>query len=205
MRNSVKFAASGLAVLSLVTAACGKEDTEKKAPATTTTMIASSDTEAGSSGISVSEAWCRASAAMAEAGACYMTITNGTDSADALVTVSVDAAVAATAEVHETVSEGGMDHESGMSDDTSMAQDQGSMDAADHDTATTMPGAAMMKMQPVDKLEVPAGETVKLEPGGYHIMLLDLAEPLVEGSTITLTLTFSGAGEKTVDAEVRAS
>jgi len=60
-------------------------------------------------------------------------------------------------------------------------------------------------MRAVDRLEIPAGETVSLEPGGYHIMLLDLASPLEEGSTVELTLTFENAGELVVTAEVRAT
>jgi hypothetical protein len=44
---------------------------------------------------------------------------------------------------------------------------------------------------------------VALEPGGYHIMLLELAAPLEVGSTIDVTLTFEHAGQKVVSAEVR--
>ena len=58
-------------------------------------------------------------------------------------------------------------------------------------------------MQPVDEIPVLAGETVALEPGGYHIMLLDLAEPLEVGTSITLTLTFELFGPVDVTAEVR--
>jgi copper(I)-binding protein len=65
----------------------------------------------------------------------------------------------------------------------------------------TSPG--MMTMQPVDRIEVPAGETVSLEPGGYHIMLLALADPLEVGATVELTLTFEVAGAQVVRAEVR--
>lgn len=59
------------------------------------------------------------------------------------------------------------------------------------------------QMQPVGSVEIPAGGEMAFEPGGYHVMLFDLVEPLVEGDTISLTLTFEEAGEVQVDAEVR--
>lgn len=62
-----------------------------------------------------------------------------------------------------------------------------------------------MSMRPVEKIPVPAGETVNLQPGGYHIMLMDLAAPLEVGSTIEVTLTFENAGDVKVEAEVRDS
>lgn len=63
----------------------------------------------------------------------------------------------------------------------------------------------IMRMRPVaDGVEVGAGETVAFEPGGYHIMLIDLQRPLAEGDRFPLTLTFDGADERTVEAEVRA-
>lgn len=48
----------------------------------------------------------------------------------------------------------------------------------------------------------PAGETVKLAPGGYHGMLMGLTAALVEGGSFPATLTFERAGEVTVDVEV---
>jgi copper(I)-binding protein len=67
---------------------------------------------------------------------------------------------------------------------------------------TTMEGG-QAEMQPVDLVEIPAGGEVSFEPGGYHVMLLDLAEPLAVGDTVSLVLTFEQAGEVEVDAEVR--
>lgn len=61
----------------------------------------------------------------------------------------------------------------------------------------------VMKMRPVQSIEVPAGGAVKLEPGGYHIMLINLKEELVPGDKLTLTLNFAESGSKTVEAEVR--
>lgn len=58
----------------------------------------------------------------------------------------------------------------------------------------------IMKMRPVPEgVEVPAGVTVKLAPGGYHLMLLDLKKPISEGETIPVKLRFERAGA--VDVE----
>jgi copper(I)-binding protein len=43
-------------------------------------------------------------------------------------------------------------------------------------------------------IPIPAGKTVKLEPGGYHLMLKKLKEPLKEGDSVPVTLTFEKAG-----------
>lgn len=48
---------------------------------------------------------------------------------------------------------------------------------------------------------VPAGETIKLSPGGYHGMLTGLTAALKEGDRFPVTLTFEKAGEVTVDVE----
>ena len=53
----------------------------------------------------------------------------------------------------------------------------------------------VMRMRPVNAIDIPAGETVRLEPGGYHIMLMELTEPLIEGNTFTLTLIFASGEE----------
>ena len=58
-------------------------------------------------------------------------------------------------------------------------------------------------MSPVDRIEIPAGGQTKLEPGGFHIMLMNLAAPLENGSTIKVTLTFETAAPQTVDVDVR--
>lgn len=54
----------------------------------------------------------------------------------------------------------------------------------------------VMKMQPLaDGLEIPAGGSVELKPGGYHIMLIGLTESLTDGMTYELTLTFATTGD----------
>jgi copper(I)-binding protein len=48
----------------------------------------------------------------------------------------------------------------------------------------------IMKMRAVPVLALPAGKTVELRPGGYHVMLMALKQPLPAGSTVPLTLVF---------------
>ncbi len=60
----------------------------------------------------------------------------------------------------------------------------------------------VMKMRPLAALDLPAGQAVTLKPGGVHIMLLDLQQPLREGATLPLTLTFDKAGPREVIAAI---
>ena len=60
------------------------------------------------------------------------------------------------------------------------------------------------KMKHVDRIEIPAGETVKLLPGGFHVMFMGLEEPLKDGETIPATLIFEQAGEVEVVFNVEA-
>jgi len=67
---------------------------------------------------------------------------------------------------------------------------------------TSMDSSGMSGMHPIHRLEIPAGGTVKLEPGGYHLMLMD-AGSLTVGGTVELRLEFEKAGTVVVQAEVR--
>ena len=60
----------------------------------------------------------------------------------------------------------------------------------------------VMKMRPVAGLDIPAGQPVALKPGGEHIMLIGLQQPLREGQSFTLTLNFEKAGARTVSVAV---
>jgi len=66
----------------------------------------------------------------------------------------------------------------------------------------------VMKMREVPAIELPAGKTVELKPGGYHVMLLDLKQQVKVGGTVPLALVFEhkdGTREtREVAAEVRA-
>lgn len=58
----------------------------------------------------------------------------------------------------------------------------------------------IIRMREVDAIDLPAGETVTLEPGGLHVMLLGLRAPLVDGEQFTLALELERAG--TIEIEV---
>ncbi|HEX7127312.1 MAG TPA: copper chaperone PCu(A)C [Thermodesulfobacteriota bacterium] len=62
----------------------------------------------------------------------------------------------------------------------------------------------IMRMRPVEGIAVPAGGSVRLEPGGLHVMLMGLHEPIAEGRRVPLTLTFESGATLAVDAEVRS-
>ncbi|MGA1554752.1 MAG: copper chaperone PCu(A)C [Ilumatobacteraceae bacterium] len=134
--------------------------------------------------ITIDGAWARPSATGQTTGAVYFRITSEID--DRILAASVPASVAATAEVHEVV----------------MADMSGEM-SGDMDD---MSGEMQMTMQEMtDGVALPAGETVVLEPGGYHIMLLDLAEPLEVGDEVELTLDLGTADDITLTVEVAES
>jgi copper(I)-binding protein len=59
-------------------------------------------------------------------------------------------------------------------------------------------------MRPLERMTIPAGDTLEMQPGGAHLMLMDLSVPLDEGETVPLTLTFEKEGEITIDVAVAA-
>jgi copper(I)-binding protein len=62
----------------------------------------------------------------------------------------------------------------------------------------------VMKMQAVKALDLPAGQTVALKPGSYHVMLMDLKAPVAEDSQVVLTLLFEDAAGVKTQKEVKA-
>jgi len=69
---------------------------------------------------------------------------------------------------------------------------------------TTQMDGGVMKMRHVAAIEVPAKGAAELKPGGYHVMLMGLKQPLKEGDVFDLTLRFAGGEEITVSVPVRA-
>lgn len=115
----------------------------------------------------ISQAWSRATPGGAKVAGGYLTIENKGTAPDKLVSVS--AAIAGKADVHE------------------MAMDNG-----------------VMKMRPLDKgLVIDPGKTVKLAPGGYHLMLQELKRPFKQGDKVPVTLEFEKAGKVTVSLDVQ--
>ncbi len=65
--------------------------------------------------------------------------------------------------------------------------------------------SGVMKMRELQKgLEIKPGETIELKPGGYHMMLMDIKEPVVEGGKVEGTLVFEKAGTIEIYYHVRA-
>jgi len=62
----------------------------------------------------------------------------------------------------------------------------------------------VMKMRAIKGLDLPAGKTVELKPGGYHVMLMDLKEQMKEGATVPVTLVIEGKDKKRSTIEVKA-
>lgn len=60
----------------------------------------------------------------------------------------------------------------------------------------------IMRMRAVPVLELPAGQTVQLKPGGYHIMMTDLKQPLAKDSKVALTLRLQDSHGKETTQEL---
>lgn len=141
------------------------------------------DSEAGE--LAVTGAWARRTVAGQPNGAVYLEITGGSRP-DVLRGLEVGPEIAAAAELHETV-------EGHTADAGPRSQQKG----GHH-------GHGGMQMKELADLPVPSGSTVRLEPGGRHIMLLDLARPLEVGQRFPLRLRFERAGTVEAAVEVRA-
>jgi copper(I)-binding protein len=66
----------------------------------------------------------------------------------------------------------------------------------------------VMRMRRVESLDLPVGQTVAFQPGGYHVMLLDIERPLKAGEHVTLTLVIEQGGKRfelPVEAQIRSS
>ena len=68
---------------------------------------------------------------------------------------------------------------------------------------TTIDDSGLARMTEIDALDIPAGGSVVLEPGGYHLMLVG-AGPLAAGDTVRITLDLEGSAPVEIEAEVRA-
>jgi len=68
----------------------------------------------------------------------------------------------------------------------------------------SMVNGVMQMRQLANGLPVPAGESVALKPGGYHVMLIGLKKQLTAGETLPLTLTFEKAGNISVTVPIKA-
>jgi periplasmic copper chaperone A len=210
MSRSVPWLVTG-AALALLLAACGGADdpapvTDDAGDAADVTEDIDAEDEAAAS-ITVTDVRSRMSPRMVGVAAVYLDIDNAGDTDDVLVSASVPTEVAGLVELHETFEAHGDDDamaddeamgDEGMADDDAMG-DEGMAD----DDAMGDEGMEMMGMREVESIEIPAGATVELVPGGLHIMLLELVEDLAPGDTFELTLDFEQAGAVTTMVEVR--
>lgn len=67
---------------------------------------------------------------------------------------------------------------------------------------TTVMAGEVMQMRPVGAIDVPADGMVMMKPGGLHVMLMGLTDPLMKGETFPLTITFEKAGAVTVQVKI---
>ena len=72
-----------------------------------------------------------------------------------------------------------------------------------HGMSTT--GGIMRMREQAQGIAIPAGRSVRLAPGGMHLMLIGLKQPLVQGGRVPLTLRFAKAGETVVSLKVSAA
>lgn len=132
-----------------------------------TTVVGCTDDAGGSEGTELSVHGVRVDRpANPSVAAVRLTIENGTDTDDALISVSSPDAERAS--VHRSV-----------------------VDDAGRST-----------MEPVDRLDVPAGTTIEFAPGGLHVMLDEPTMDLQVGDEVSLTFTFENAGDHTMSAPV---
>ncbi len=69
-----------------------------------------------------------------------------------------------------------------------------------HETTSATDGS--MGMHEIESLPLVAGVNTELKPGGYHIMLMKLAKPLVTGESLTVTLTFASGSTQIVEVPI---
>lgn len=127
-------------------------------------------------GVTITDPWARVTTPHQEMGAAYMTISS--TGGDTLLKAKVPTSLADHAELHKAVMAGKDDAAGGGM-------------GADMDS----PHGGKMTMKLVHSIAVPAGGSIALKPGGFHVMLIDLKKPIAAGDEIKLTLTFAKAGE----------
>lgn len=90
----------------------------------------------------------------------------------------------------------------GGSEDDALIAAEGSVSKVTeiHDMVTEN---EVMKMRKIERIDIPAGGEAELKRGSKHIMLIDLINPLKEGDSVELTLTFEKAGKKVITAPVK--
>jgi len=62
----------------------------------------------------------------------------------------------------------------------------------------------VMKMRAIPRLDLPAGKAIELKPGGYHMMLMDLKQPLKKGEAVPIRLRFEAKDKTFKTIEIKA-
>lgn len=94
-------------------------------------------------------------------------------------------------------------HNEGNSPDTLLGITSAVAATAELHETKIDPNNDMVKMSPLAKVDLPAGASVSLEPGGIHIMLTNLKRDLKVGDKVEVILNFEKTGTLTVDAGVQ--
>ncbi|MEI7770598.1 MAG: copper chaperone PCu(A)C [Chloroflexales bacterium] len=164
----------GAVLCLLVLAACGASPAKP----------AASDSASSTKLISIADPWARA-AAMTGASASGATATSGAAMADS----------GGTSAAYLTITN------SGSTADALLKAESDVANSVELHTMTMVDN--VMKMTPVEKIDIPASGKAELKPGGFHVMLIGLRHDLKEGDVVKLTLTFQTAGKVEVEAPVR--
>ena len=197
MRQRIQILAVVLGLLTLI--ACGSSTTTK--PAATAAPSGSSPAK-----ISVTDPWARAAAMTgASTSGATGTMTN-TAAMSGTMPMTNTTAMSSTMPMTTTASGGTSAAyltitNSGGTADALIKAESDVANSVELHTMTMVDN--VMKMTPVEKIEVPANGKVELKSGSFHVMLIGLRHDLKEGEVVKLTLTFQNAGKIQVEAPVR--
>ena len=160
--------------------------------------LAACSGETNTDEVSVSDPWVRVTPGTKDMTAAYMNLESPVD--DKLVGASVASDIAETVELHETTGS----HSESKSGEMEMGDQKGpgkgnmansddmddmsEMDMGSESMSEMSGEMEMMGMKQVQSIALPAGQEVKLEPGGYHIMLMGLKSPIESGDEYLISL-----------------
>ena len=199
MRQRIQILAIALGLLTLI--ACSSSTTT---PAATTAPSGSNPAK-----ISVTDPWARAAAMTgASTSGATGTMTN-TAAMSGTMPMSNTAAMSGTMPMADAAAAASGGTSAAYLTITNSGSTADALIKAESDVANSVELHTMtmtdnvMKMTPVEKIEVPANGKVELKSGSFHVMLIGLRHDLKEGDVVKLTLTFQNAGKIQVEAPVR--
>ena len=173
-------------------------------PAAATPPAANSTAPAAQSALTIKDAWVRPVSVTEPAATSALTTTEAMTDTMALTTteamtdslaMEMDASV--TTAAYLTIVN------SGATPDNLLSVSAAPELAKSVELHTMIDEGGVMKMRPVEKIEVPANGEAVLKIGGFHVMFIGVQKDLKDGETVKLSLTFEKAGTIQVDAVVR--